>query len=62
MTDKVLEFIGKANDTSNFSDWGNRLDSEFNIDSPNAKEFTSRGTTQNSLYCLLRYACGKPTD
>ena len=21
-----------------------------------------RGTTQNSLYCLLRYACGKPTD
>ena len=36
---KVLEFLGKANDTSNFSDWGNRLNSEFNIDSPNAKEF-----------------------
>ena len=37
---KVLEFLGKDKETD-FSDWGNCLNSEFNIDSPNAQVFNN---------------------
>ena len=37
---KVLEFLGKDKETD-FSDWGNCLNSEFNIDSPNAQAFNN---------------------
>ena len=36
--DAVLEFLGKEEDTD-YKDWGNCLESEFTIDSPNAKKF-----------------------
>ena len=57
---KVLEFLGKDKETD-FSDWGNCLNSEFNIDSPNAQAFNNSilkyeifsGTKNANVKCLL---------